>query len=328
MKKNEQLTFSDDHLLPRLNEIYLAIENGEFSEAIKLTDNFLKKNSDYPGINEAYRTARFWENRQQEIAVLSSGKETADFYMNQWEKFNNYADEKKIKKSSVYKSIQKFIFFTAANNYKIAFQKQQSPTDNFELLLNLGICFLTLKEYNYVIETLEYARSAYKLNSKILAILAEAYYQTGEIPKSLFFFREAFFIDPSKIDISLISAKPISETIELIKKTRPQDIDIREWIPIIGHLSDIFYIKKNLNNQQVETIKKDIFTMEHNLQMLTDDKINSTNIKPRLINKYLWLYDYYQFQKYDFENLSEIRTRLIKIDKELFENYFKNKNKK
>ena len=56
---------------------------------------------------------------------------------------------------------------------------------------------------------------------------------------------------------------------------------------------------------------------------MNKDKIAETNIIPRLINKYLWMLDYFEQQNYDFESITDIRKRLIKLDKELFEDYFK-----
>lgn len=325
VNNNNQLTFSDDPFLPQLNNVFSLIESGEFTDAVTILDKLLEEKPDYPGIAEAYRTARFWQNRLNELNSFNEGKNKADFYMNEWSNFTSYSEEKNIIDSNAYKSAQKYVFFTAAEHYKIAFQKQQAPTDNFDLLINLGICFLTLGEFKHAVETLEYARSSYKVSTKLLSILAEAYYHNGEVPKSLLLFREAFFINPSEIDMKLLKAKPIHEIINIIETIKPNCSDVREWIPIIGHVVDIFYVKKNINNQQVETIKKDIFSLEHNFQMMSEEQINSTNIMPRLLNKYLWLYDYFQFQKYDFENLTEIRSRLIKIDRELFEDYFKNK---
>jgi tetratricopeptide (TPR) repeat protein len=194
-------------------------------------------------------------------------------------------------------------------------------------LLNLGDCFLRLEEYQSAVETLEYARSSYKSNARLLAILGEAYFHLGDMTRSLACFREAFFIDPSEIDLGILRAAPILDLVELIKKERSDFKSINEWIPVYGYTHDVFYVKKNINVHQVETIEKDIYTLEVNYQKMSKSQIENSNIVPRLINKYLWLLDYYTLQNYNFDTITQIRERLIKIDPGLFKEYFEKKSK-
>jgi tetratricopeptide (TPR) repeat protein len=323
MDRDGQLTFSDDPLLPGINEAYQLIEEGNFIEAAKIIDGLMNQSTDYPGLIEGYRTAKFWNNRKDEIDNSIQGKKKADYFMRQWNEFNKYAIEKNMTDSAAYRAARKYVFQNASMHYKIAFQNQESTADNFDLLVNLGICFLTIGEYNNTIETLEYARSSYKSDAKLLSILAEAYYHTNEIPRSLLYFREAFLINPAEIELDLLKSKPIQELIEIVQSEKPGCTDVREWIPILGSTEDIFYVKRPLNSQQVEAIKREIYNMEKSFQTMNRDKIAETNIIPRLINKYLWMLDYFEQQNYDFESVTDIRKRLIKLDKELFEDYFK-----
>lgn len=327
MDRNGQLTFSDDPVLLGINQAYELIESGKFQEAVKKIDDLLNASPEYPGLIESYRTAKFWSNRKRELARLNKGKQTADFLMTQWEVFKAYSQEKNILNSNAYKSAMRYIFFTASEQYKIAFQEQESTADNFELLLNLGLCFLALGEYKHTVETLEYAKSSYRSNAKLLAILGDAYYHISEIPKSMLLLREAFSLDPSEIDLELLKSKPILDLIKIVNEQRPGCPDIREWIPVYAFLEDIFFVKKQLNKEQIEVIRHEIYSLEKNFQTLSADKIANSNITPRLINKYLWMLDYFEFQQYDFENITEIRTRLLQIDKALFEEYFKKEKK-
>lgn len=328
MDHDGQLTFSDDPLLPRINEAYQLIEDGEFSESAQIIDELMNINPDYPGLTEGYRTAKFWNNRKDEIETNIKGKKKADYLMRQWSEFQRYAVEKNLSDSSAYKAVQKYVFYTASEHYKIAFQQQESTADNFDLLLNLGICFLKIGEYGKAIETFEYARISYKTSAKLLALLGEAYFHHNEIPKSLLYFREAFLLNPSEIELDLLHSKPMNRLIEIVHERKMGCPDVREWIPIFGYLEDLFYVKRQLNSQQVESIKREIYTMEKSYQTMSSEHLESTNIVPRLINKYLWMLDYFEEQNYDFESITEIRNRLIKLDKNLFEGFFKEREKK
>ena len=191
--------------------------------------------ADYPGLIESYRVAKFWNNREQEIKTIEEGKDTAEYLMEQWEVFNEYAESKDMVSSSAFKSAMRYIFFKAADHYKFAFREQQDTSNNFQFLLNLGDCFLRLEEYKLAIETLEFAADPTRATPACMAILGEAYFHTGDMSKSLLCFREAFFIDPAEIDLTILKAKPILELAEIVKKERADYKDINEWIPVYGY---------------------------------------------------------------------------------------------
>lgn len=321
MDKNGQLTFSDDPLLSEHGEIYQLISEGNFKEAIKKIDKLMNINPDYPGLVESYRTAKFWQNREKDLKKTEEGKMTADFLMEEWALYDDYASSRGMENTSAYKSAMKYIFFKASENYKLAFQRNEETGNRLDLLINLGECFLRLKEYKNAVETLEYARNSYSASAKMMFILGESYYHLDDIPKSLLFFREAFLIDPSQLNLSIIDCKPVNDIVEIIKNSGKRYKDIREWIPVYGFIKDIFYIRRNINKHQLELLQNEVFSLEKNYVKLNSDEIESTNILPRMINKYLWLLDYYIHQNINFDNSSQIRERLLNLDRELFEEF-------
>ena len=323
MDKNGQLTFSDDPLSIGINEVYQLIEEGNFRQAIRKSDNLMDINPDFPGLAEAYRTSKFWSNRTGELDSLAEGKQTADFLMREWDEFKAYSAGNNMADCQAYLAAMKYIFFNASEHYKTAFKEQESTADNFDLLLNLGMCFLILKEYKASIETLEYARSSNRNSARLNSLLGEAYFNTNEISRSLLFFKEAFFINPSEIDLTPLKSKPILDLAVITKEKKPEANDIREWMPVFGFTHDVFYARRNINSEQIEAIKREIYTLEKNLHASSKEKIEKSNIIPRLINKYIWMLDYFRFQNYNFEDITEIKNRLIQLDREIFEGYFK-----
>jgi tetratricopeptide (TPR) repeat protein len=324
MENNGQLNFSDVPNLPGLSNAYSYMEAGDFESALKVLDTLLNSHMEIPGVVEGYRTTRFWLNRTGDAAKLKDGKERADFYLYEWQAFLKYADEHELANSHSFRAAERFVYYTAAEHYNIAFQNDENPTNNIELVLNLATCFLKISEYSMAIDTLEYARSLYTANAKLLSMLGEAYYHTKEIPKALLLFREAFFINPSDINLELIRSEPVSRLYEISIKEKSGWGDAKEWIPIYGHLTDLFYVRRHLNSQTVDGITNDVYTLEKNYHTMSIDRLRESNVLPRLINKYLWLFDFYKEQSYNPDNLSEIRSRLIEIDKKLFTPYFKN----
>ncbi len=331
MDNDGQLTFSDDPLLNESNKAYQQIEEGNFDEAVRRIDDLMSKDPYYPGLSEGYRTARFWLNRTGELMSLPDGKETADFLMKQWEIYDTYAAEKGMKESTAYRAAMRHVFYKASEHYQKAFRNLEDPTGNFDLLLNLGNCFLRLEEYRLTIDTLEYARSSYTASPHLLIILAEAYYHSDDIPRSLLLFREAFFVDPSEIDLEIIRSRPIHDIIDMIdewnsRSATPFRQDTREWIPVFGFIQDIFYVRKNLSKHQIDTIEREIYNLEIYYKRMNRDQIYSTPVLPRLMNKYLWMYEYYEIQNYNFENMIQIRDRLLVLNRELFNEFFRKKS--
>jgi tetratricopeptide (TPR) repeat protein len=328
MTNDRQMTFSENSFINLLNEGYSLMREGNFFEAVKGLEDLMNKDPDFPGVIDAYRTARFWYNRVDELNSIPSGKRKADFLMSEWAVYDNYAQENKAYNSNAYKSIMTYVFSMASENYRDAFVKQEESTDNFDLLLNLGNCFLRLGEYQKAVDTLEYVGKSYNSNARLLSILAEANYHLGETTKSLWYFREAFFIDPSEINLDLIKAEPVKRLYDIALQKCSSAIDPKEWIPVFGFIYDIFYVRKNLQERQVDIIKDDLYRLEINFQQMNKDQIETSNVLPRLLNRYLWLLDYYEFQNYSYENITQIKARLMNIDPNLFEEYFtKNKLK-
>jgi tetratricopeptide (TPR) repeat protein len=321
MEKNGQLTFTDDTLLSDVNEAHQFLETGDFVNAAARSDVLLNSHPEYPGLAEIYRVARYWQPRMEEAFLKDEGIDRANFLMDQWNTFMDYAHEKKIGESSAFGSARKYIYNMTAEHYKIAFHLNQA--EKFGNLMNLGICFMNLGEYRQAVDTFEYAKSSIKTDARLFSLLAESYFQIGEIPKSLLLFREAFFIEPTLVDMSMVTAKPVLDLIDLVKKYKPAAADPREWVPVIGHIHDIFYVKRQLNTQQLESIRKEVYTLERTYQSLKPENKNVVGTTPRLITKYLWLYDYYSYQNYNFENASQIRDRLLELDRDLFIEYFR-----
>lgn len=325
MEKLEQLTFSDDPMLNGINIANKFIQEGNFHEAVDKLNELMDIDLDYPGLAASYRTAKFWLNRMEDIASLPEGKKAADFFMSEWELFEEYAQGKIMQNTAAYRAAMTYVYYKASEHYILSFKSQEDTNSDFELLLNLGSCFLKLGDYRKTVETLEYAAQSYNANAKLLSLLAEAYYKLEKIPESLWYFREAFFVNPSDIDLNLITAESVVHLAELIREERKNCFDVREWIPVYGLITGTFYVRKKMQERQIESIKEQIYSLEISYQRMNKDQIESSNILPRLLTRYLWLLDQIEFYSYNLENINQIRDRLLQIDRPLFENFFQKK---
>ena len=127
--------------------------------------------------------------------------------------------------------------------------------------------------------------------------------------------------------MSLINAEPILQIIESCKKLKPES-DIREWIPVIGHITDVFYVKRQIGIAQIESLKRDTLNLEKSFQTLSINQRDRSAITPRLLNRYLWMHDYFTIQNYQPDQGMKIRDRILEIDRNLFTEFFKRIAKK
>jgi len=139
----------------------------------------------------------------------------------------------------------------------------------------------------------------------------------------LWYFKEAFFWDPSLINLDLITAEPIQRLVDFIREDNKSRYDVREWVPVYGFITDILHVRRDIPEPKVEFIKEQIRNLEMSFQTMNREQIESSNVLPRLLTRYLWILEYFEFQKYSFENIGQIRDRLLQIDKPLFEDYFR-----
>ena len=300
------------------------IQDGKFHEAVENLEQLKDVDPDYPGFLASYRTARFWLNRNDEISSMPEGKKRADFLMTEWENYEEYAKDKNMQNTSSYRAAMMNIYYAASRHYGISFMKQENTASvNFDLLLKLGACFIKLGNHKKAVETLEYAVNSYNAHAGLLSMLAESFYNLGEVPKSLWYFKEAFFWDPSLINLDLITAEPVQRLVGFVREDRKNCYDAREWVPVYGFITDILYVRRDIHERQVEFIKEQIYNLEVSFQKMNREQIESSNVLPRLLTRYLWILEYFEFQKYSFENIGQIRDRLLQIDKPLFEEYFR-----
>jgi len=309
-------------------KIYTLLEQGLFNESVKEIDTLLNLTPQNPELINAYRTARFWQNREEKIKNLPEGKETADFLMKEWNIFDQFLAKQKETPSYGYQKTMRYIFFKASENYQTAFKKNENTTSSFDLLLKLGNCFLKINEYKKAIQTLEYARSLYSDNAYLLSNLAEAYFQIDDLSTSLLYFKEAFFINPSEIELHNLKADPILKLIKKIKEEQGQEIDIREWIPIYAFTEDVFYVRRNITKSLIINIEKEIYKFEVRFNKMDEKTKRTTKLLPRLINRYLWMLDYYEFQNYNLENINQLKKRLTTLRPNLFTTFFQKENSK
>jgi hypothetical protein len=95
---------------------------------------------------------------------------------------------------------------------------------------------------------------------------------------------------------------------------------LREWIPVYGRLWGVFSVKRELKPIEFGKLKQSIFTLETECR---GNPGQSATLKPRLINRYFWLIDYYESKREDPDLIEEVLLKIKVTDAEIYERYIR-----
>jgi tetratricopeptide (TPR) repeat protein len=139
-----------------------------------------------------------------------------------------------------------------------------SPANQHDsgLLLLAGRCYKGIGNYSEALNYLEQAVSIKREDAETLAETADINALLAQTKTAKTLFREAFFIDPSKIDIRFLESALILKLRDSVSQLGYGDEELREWIPVYGYLWGVFSVKRELKQMEAGRLKQSIFSLE------------------------------------------------------------------
>jgi len=131
-------------------------------------------------------------------------------------------------------------------------------------------------------------------------------------------FREAFFIDPSKIDIRFLESALILKLRDSVAQLGFKDEELNEWIPVYGYLWGVFSVKRELKQTEAGRLKQSIFSLEAEYD---SNPARQAVLRPRLLNHYFWLIDYYENNHEDPSLIEEVLLKIKVTDPDIYSMY-------
>jgi len=105
---------------------------------------------------------------------------------------------------------------------------------------------------------------------------------------------------------------------KLVQEKGFREDELREWLPVYGKLWGVFSVIRELKPIEFGRLKQSIFTMETECR---GNPSRGAALKPRLINRYFWLIDYYDTKKEDPYLREEVLLKIKVTDPEIYERY-------
>jgi tetratricopeptide (TPR) repeat protein len=186
------------------------------------------------------------------------------------------------------------------------------------LLLLTGRCYKGLGNYDEALKFLEQAFRIKKDDAETLAELADINALMADTKAAKILFKEAFFLDPSKINIQSLESALIQKLRDKVSANGYKEEELCEWIPVYGYLWGVFSVKRELKQTEAGKLKQEIFSLE------TEYDANPSRrnvLKPRLLNHYFWLIDYYVMSHEDHSLIEETLLKIKVKDPDIHKMY-------
>ena len=319
MDLDGQLTFADSPLTAKFNEGLENIQTGNFEQTLEIMEEIFDKNPDFTGVVETIKSIKFWQNRVLKMPLIPQGQERANYLFQEWSNYLKFTVQSDIKYKKILLYLKNFIFKNIIKN--LVFSYQQSDVPNIEILFQIGEIFINIEEYRKAVEAFEYARMFRKKDGFLLSLLADAYYKLDKIDKSQILFREAFLHDPQNVNLSKIKADFIHEIKEEIEKDMNISSELLlEWIPVYGILLNKFKARREISSDELSRFIQEVQELENDYHT---QKFINERIEPKIINRYLWLLDYYSLQNKNKDYIKIYLNKLKDINKAVYEKYSK-----
>ena len=290
-------------------QIYESLENGHLDKAEEVTLTALGENIADDDLESILKMIKFWDNRKEYFS-FESGSGNGELLYLEWEKFGDFCDENAITNKKAVFALKSYVFKTVVDMLIESYRL--SPVKDKETLIILGQAFNELGIIDKAVETLEYALSLSGENDdvRVYTLLGDLYAEAGEEDMAMVMFNEAFFKFPQLIDLKQLEYAPLHKLAQMVEKDGFREHEILEWIPVYGYLYNGLTSRRNLEYKEYINLRDRVREYEKAINI--DKKVINVII-PRLINYYIWVFDYYVFQVNAYQGAEKIVRRIIEL---------------
>jgi len=289
-----------------LKMAYVKLKDSSLDAALSLLEQALDLDFDNEEIKHALKCVHWWIEHTRRIDDLRNPYEKGAFLISQFKQYFVFLGQL----NNAYEQCQYAIRFFVYSKALFFFEGLLSNSANQHdpgLLLLVGRCFKGLGNFDEALKYLEEALRLKREDAELLAEVADVNALLSQTKTAKALFREAFFIDPQKIDLRFMESALILKLRDIVWELGYRNEELLEWIPVYGYLQGVFSVKRELKQVEAGRLKQSIFLFEAEYEA---NPARRDLLKPRLLNQYFWLIDYYEISR---EDSSLIEGTLLKI---------------
>ena len=299
-----------------LNDVYERFRIGGFGETEDLLERALAVDYDNTEVLIAMKSAHFWGERVARLSDMADDFSRGEFLLKQWTAYLQFLEEEKNACEQGVFAVKQWVFGQALGSFMHLLESTggQDP----ELLVRIGRCYKGKGNYKQALEYFESCSHQRTDDPQVLAELADCYAHINEMKASKVFFREAFFLDPQRVDLDSLESTMMHRLIERVESEGFAGPALLEWIPVYGVVYGVFNIKRELRSLEYGKLKQSIYALE---STIADEGRTDITLEPRLLNRYFWLIDHFLTAGDDREKIDDVIAKIRKLNPSIYEQY-------
>jgi tetratricopeptide (TPR) repeat protein len=303
-----------------IQKAYEKLKASDAEGAAALLNEALQIDFDHAETKHALKSVNWWLEHTAKTEKIKNPYEKGSYILSQFKQYYNFLDSLAGNYDRCQYMVRRYVFSIALNCFEDLLGDGVNQHDP-GLLLLVGRCYKGIGDYDEALKYLEQATRFRREDGEALAELADVNALLNNIDTAKLLFREAFFLNPEKIDLRAMESEIVRRLRErlLREKNFPEE-ELREWLPVYGRLWGVLSVIRELKPIEFGRLKQSILTLETELR---GNPKQSPTLRPRLLNRYFWLIDYYDNKREEYDLIDEVKLKIKVTDPEIYERYIK-----
>lgn len=299
-----------------LIQAYQLVSQCQLQPAAEQFEKALQLDFDHPELLLALKCEAWWQDSLLKATKRPEPFDAGEFLLGQWKAFRLFLAGQQDHKERTSLAFKQMAFGKALEYFQQLLQ--EGETADPDVSYKIGCCHKGIGNYESAVQFIEEANRQRKDDPCFLAELADIYALVNETRASKALFREAFFINPQRIDLELLESGVIARLQEKILENGKTGHETVEWVPVYAEVGGVFSVKRELKPIEVSRLKNNIYELETELN---NDGSRRAVLVPRLINKYFWLIDHYIDAKEEKAKIDEVLLKIKLLDAAIYKLY-------
>ena len=308
-----------------IQEAYEKLKASDAAGAAELLEEALRIDFENEEIKYALKSVHWWLEHTRGLEDLRNPYERGGLILSRLRQYYVFLDRfapgvTAEDYDQCQYAVRRYVFSSALRCFEDLLGDSVNQHDP-GLLFQIGRCYKGVGNYIEALKYLEQAIHFRREDSETLAELADVNALLGEDRIAKTYFREAFFIDPVKIDLRSMESEMIRRLRDRVTAERGfTGPELSEWIPVWGRLWGVFSVRRELKQVEVGRLKQSVFSLEAERG---NNPQREALLKPRLLNRYFWLVDHYENTREDPALIEEVLLKIKITDPEIYERYIR-----
>ena len=291
------------------------LKNGDFAQAQSVFSYVMRLRYTSEVAEFGIVTCKYWLARYEQARRIREGVDLGSFLFEQWQKFEEFYKTRKRVSMNVVDAVMCCVYSQALEQFNKDLSVKKNS--NVKLIYMCAMAYKKIGDYNNALLNFGQCLKIDDADSNVMAQLADTFMLIDKEQQAKILFREAFSIDPEKIQLDQIECDMIKNLMSTVMKNESSGDEtlIKYWMIVYGWLGGELDSYRELTSGEASKIKNDIRIIERDIDLSRNyDGI----LVAKLLNKYFWLYDYYNLQNPNPNRLVEIENKMKKYSYNIY----------